>query len=86
MLPGLLTDMRSASVNNECYARCAVKAGLHEHILRDSRELDNGIVDTVNNFGKLSSESIFGWESETYFTEVTLMYHTYVTFFASCLF
>ncbi|XP_024027815.1 endoribonuclease Dicer homolog 2 isoform X2 [Morus notabilis] len=70
MLPGLLTDMRSASVNNECYARCAVKAGLHEHILRDSRELDNNIVATVNNFGKLSSESIFGWESETYFTEV----------------
>ncbi|KAG2693845.1 hypothetical protein I3760_08G114500 [Carya illinoinensis] len=72
--PGLsqkqLTDIRAASVNNECYARSAVKFGLHKHILRDSQELDKQIVKTCNNFEKLSSESTFGWDAETTFTEV----------------
>ncbi|KAG6645310.1 endoribonuclease Dicer homolog 2-like [Carya illinoinensis] len=68
--PEQLTDMRSASVNNECYARSAVKFGLHKHILRDSQELDKQIVKTCNNFEKLSSESTFGWDAETTFTEV----------------
>lgn len=68
--PEQLTDMRSASVNNECYARSAVKFRLHEHILRDSQELDKQIVETCNNFEKLSSESTFGWDAETTFTEV----------------
>jgi endoribonuclease Dicer len=70
--PGLLTDMRSASVNNECYARSAVKVGLHEHILRASQALDRHIVETVSNFEKLSSESTFGWESESTFPKVSL--------------
>ncbi|XP_040999422.1 endoribonuclease Dicer homolog 2-like [Juglans microcarpa x Juglans regia] len=68
--PEQLTDMRSASVNNECYARSAVKFGLHEHILRDSQELDKQIVITSNNFEKLSSKSTFGWDAETTFTKV----------------
>ncbi|XP_021830046.1 endoribonuclease Dicer homolog 2-like isoform X1 [Prunus avium] len=70
MSPGLLTDMRSASVNNICYARTAVKAGLHKHILASDSVLHTDIANTVNNFGSLSAESTFGWESETYFSEV----------------
>lgn len=66
-----LTDMRSASVNNLCYARSSVKHGLHEHILRDSQELDKQIIITVNNFEKLSLQSTFGWESESSFCEVS---------------
>ncbi|CAB4286525.1 unnamed protein product [Prunus armeniaca] len=67
--PRFLTDMRSASVNNKCYALSAVKAGLHKHILA-SDNVDNNIANTVNNFGRLSIESTFGWEIETYFSEV----------------
>jgi endoribonuclease Dicer len=37
--PGLLTDLRSASVNNSCFAHVVVKAGLHKHILHSSPEL-----------------------------------------------
>jgi hypothetical protein len=70
--PELLTDMRSASTNNDCYARSAVKSKLHKHILHTSRELHRHIVETVNNFEKLSSESTFGWESETTFPKVRL--------------
>ncbi|BBH07245.1 dicer-like 2, partial [Prunus dulcis] len=70
MSPGLLTDMRSASVNNICYARTAVRAGLHKHILASDSVLHTDIANTVNNFGSLSAESTFGWESETSFSEV----------------
>ncbi|XP_068342103.1 endoribonuclease Dicer homolog 2-like [Pyrus communis] len=69
MSPRFLTDMRSASVNNDCYARSAVKAGLHEHILA-SDIVHRNIDSTVNNFGLLSTESTFGFESETSFTTV----------------
>lgn len=75
--PGLLTDLRAASVNNDCYARSAVKAGLHKHILHASYELHKHIVRTIANFEKLSSESTFGWESETSFPKVSfLVIHT----------
>ncbi|KAK2990483.1 hypothetical protein RJ640_011650 [Escallonia rubra] len=70
MSPGLLTDLRSASVNNDCYAQSAVKAGLHEHILHASSELCRHIIATVNQFKQLSLESTFGWESETSFPKV----------------
>ena len=69
--PGFLTDMRSACVNNECYARSAIKAKLHKHILHTSHKLHKEIVATLNNFEKLSSESTFGWESETSFPKVS---------------
>ncbi|KAK3028008.1 LOW QUALITY PROTEIN: hypothetical protein RJ639_040007, partial [Escallonia herrerae] len=65
MSPGLLTDLRSASVNNDCYAQSAVKAGLHQHILHASSELHRHITATVHQFEQLSLESTFGWESET---------------------
>ncbi|KAK3028012.1 hypothetical protein RJ639_040011, partial [Escallonia herrerae] len=70
MSPGLLTDLRSASVNNDCYAQSAVKAGLHQHILHASSELCRHITATVHQFEQLSLESTFGWESETSFPKV----------------
>ncbi|XP_057960958.1 endoribonuclease Dicer homolog 2 isoform X2 [Malania oleifera] len=70
MSPGLLTDLRSASVNNDCYARSAVKAGLHRYILHYSPELHKQIIKTVNNFEQLPLESTFGWESEKSFPKV----------------
>ncbi|KAG5574732.1 hypothetical protein H5410_054866, partial [Solanum commersonii] len=34
--PGLITDLTSTSINNECYAQSAVKPSQHKHILYDS--------------------------------------------------
>ncbi|KAB1200469.1 hypothetical protein CJ030_MR0G007159 [Morella rubra] len=72
--PGLspepLIDMRSASVNNNCYAQSSVKFGLHKHILHPSQDLHRHIVETIKNFEKLSAESTFGWESDTSFPKV----------------
>ncbi|CAN6586335.1 unnamed protein product [Malus baccata var. baccata] len=69
MSPGILTILRSASVNNKCYALSAVKAGLHKHILA-SDIVHRNIDRTVNNFGSLSKESTSGLKSETYFSNV----------------
>ena len=44
--PGFLIDMRSACVNNECYARSAIKAKLHKQILHTSHKLHKEIVAT----------------------------------------
>ncbi|XWS68903.1 hypothetical protein CRYUN_Cryun04dG0133700 [Craigia yunnanensis] len=68
--PGLLTDLRSASVNNNCYALSAVKAGLHKHILQSSQKLYRHINETVESFKELSLEYTFGWESENSFPKV----------------
>ena len=68
--PGLLTDLRSASVNNNCYALSAVKAGLHKHILQSSQNLHRHINETVESFKELSLEYTFGWESEKSFPKV----------------
>lgn len=64
MSPGQLTEMRAASVNNDCYAKSAIKAHLHKHVLHASQELHKHIVITLSNFDELSSSSTFGWESE----------------------
>ncbi|KAJ1413779.1 Ribonuclease III domain [Sesbania bispinosa] len=64
-----LTDMRSISVNNECYALSAIKAKLHEHILCDS-QVEKQIAATVKSVEKLPLESTFGWELETHFSQV----------------
>lgn len=37
--PGMLTDLRSASVNNENFARVAVRHGLYKHLLHSSTVL-----------------------------------------------
>nr|XP_027105510.1 endoribonuclease Dicer homolog 2-like isoform X1 [Coffea arabica]XP_027105511.1 endoribonuclease Dicer homolog 2-like isoform X1 [Coffea arabica]XP_027105512.1 endoribonuclease Dicer homolog 2-like isoform X1 [Coffea arabica]XP_027105513.1 endoribonuclease Dicer homolog 2-like isoform X1 [Coffea arabica] len=61
---GLLTDLRSASVNNDCCARTAIRAGLHKHILHDSQDLQRRILAIAENFEQSSRDSTFGWESE----------------------
>jgi hypothetical protein len=48
--PELLTDLRSASVNNNCYAHAAVKAGLHKHSLHSSSALHKRMTDYIENF------------------------------------
>ncbi|KAK6137785.1 hypothetical protein DH2020_028473 [Rehmannia glutinosa] len=68
--PGLLTDLRSASVNNDCYAHSAIKAELHQHILHLSPDLHRHIVETVSKFKEENSVATFGWESETTFPKV----------------
>ncbi|KAM7272342.1 hypothetical protein ACFE04_027005 [Oxalis oulophora] len=65
LTPGKLTDMRSASVNNDCYAQSAMKAELHKHILHTSHELYKKVIEAVKNFETLSLESTFGWESDS---------------------
>ncbi|XAR65808.1 Ribonuclease III [Bertholletia excelsa] len=65
MSPGLLTDMRSASVNNDCYAQSAVRAGLHKHILHASQQLHNHIIEAVHSFQQSPEATTFGWESQT---------------------
>ncbi|XP_060186301.1 endoribonuclease Dicer homolog 2-like isoform X1 [Lycium barbarum] len=70
LTPGLITDLRSASVNNECYAYSAVKAGLHKYILHASQELQRQIFGTVKDCEKLDLVSTFGWEAETAFPKV----------------
>ncbi|XP_044470277.1 endoribonuclease Dicer homolog 2-like [Mangifera indica] len=70
MRPGLITDMRSASVNNDCYAQSSVKHGLHKHILHCSHELHKQIHATVESFEKSPLGSTFGWESESSFPKV----------------
>ncbi|KAL3323675.1 hypothetical protein AABB24_038037 [Solanum stoloniferum] len=69
LTPGLITDLRSASVNNECYALSAAKAGLHNHI-HLSQDLQRHIFSTVEDFNKLDLVSTFGWEAETTFPKV----------------
>ncbi|PNY11877.1 endoribonuclease dicer 2-like protein, partial [Trifolium pratense] len=67
MSPGMLTDMRAASVNNDCYARSAIRVQLHKHVLHTSQELHKHIAETLSKYNELSSSSTFGWESEASF-------------------
>ncbi|KAK8987614.1 hypothetical protein V6N11_027360 [Hibiscus sabdariffa] len=68
--PGLLTDLRSASVNNNCYALSAVKSELHKFILHGSQKLYKDIKETVQSFRESLLEYTFGWESEKSFPKV----------------
>ncbi|CAO2832596.1 unnamed protein product [Amaranthus hypochondriacus] len=70
MTPGLLTDLRSASVNNECYALSAIRAGLHKHILHASQTLYKQMDAVVKQFQNSSLESTFGWEAEMNYPKV----------------
>lgn len=67
--PGLLTDLRSASVNNDCYAHAAVKKGLHKHILYASSELHRQIA-SVNEIDTSVPSFSFVWESEAILPKV----------------
>ncbi|OQU91442.1 hypothetical protein SORBI_3001G180000 [Sorghum bicolor] len=61
--PELLTDLRSASVNNSCYAHAAVKAGLHKHILHSSSALHKKMADYLDKFEQSFSGPSHGWEA-----------------------
>lgn len=63
LTPELLTDLRSASVNNSCYAHAAVKAGLHKHILHSSSALHRRMVDYLDKFKQPFSGPSHGWEA-----------------------
>ncbi|KAL6637347.1 hypothetical protein ACP70R_024919 [Stipagrostis hirtigluma subsp. patula] len=60
--PALLTNLRKASVNNNCYAHAAVKAGLHKHILHSSSEQ---MINDLENSGRSFSGPSHGWEPGT---------------------
>ncbi|KAH9620604.1 hypothetical protein KSS87_015515 [Heliosperma pusillum] len=70
MTPGLLTDLRSASVNNDCYAQSTIRCGLYKHILHASQVLHKQLSATVTHFEKLSSKSTFGWDLDINFPKV----------------
>ncbi|XP_074263161.1 endoribonuclease Dicer homolog 2-like [Silene latifolia] len=70
MTPGLLTDMRSASVNNECYAQSAIRCGLYKHILHASQILHKQLSATITHSEELSLKSTFGWELDINFPKV----------------
>ncbi|KAK4487898.1 hypothetical protein RD792_003636 [Penstemon davidsonii] len=72
--PGHLTDLRSSSVNNDCYAQSAIKMGLYKHILHTSQELHRQIIDTVSRFEELSSNYTFDWDSETTFPKENFIF------------
>lgn len=66
------TDMRSASVNNDCYAMSAIKVQLHKHVLHASQELHKHIAATLDKFDEQSALQTFGWESKASFPKVSL--------------
>ncbi|KAK4787035.1 hypothetical protein SAY86_010868 [Trapa natans] len=68
--PGKITDMRSASVNNDCYGYSVCKAGLHRHILHASHTLGNDITKTVGDADKFEASFTYGWESDISFPKV----------------
>uniref|UniRef100_A0A0E0GQ45 Uncharacterized protein n=1 Tax=Oryza nivara TaxID=4536 RepID=A0A0E0GQ45_ORYNI len=61
--PELLTDLRSASVNNNCYAHAAVKSGLNKHILHSSSELHRKMSYYLEEFGQSFTGPSYGWEA-----------------------
>uniref|UniRef100_A0A453JVW7 Uncharacterized protein n=1 Tax=Aegilops tauschii subsp. strangulata TaxID=200361 RepID=A0A453JVW7_AEGTS len=61
--PELLTDLRSASVNNNCYAHAAAKAGLNKHILHSSLQLHGRMAYYFENFKQPFTGPSHGWEA-----------------------
>ena len=61
--PELLTDLRSASVNNYCYAHAAAKAGLNKHILQFSSELQKRMDKYFENPEEPFAGPSHGWEA-----------------------
>lgn len=78
MTPGLLTDLRSASTNNDCYAHAAVKAGLNRDILHASSELHRQITTYLQRFGNLFSGSSYGWDAGIALPKVSINFVMYL--------
>ncbi|CAN6589034.1 unnamed protein product [Malus baccata var. baccata] len=57
--PGRLTDLRAAAVNNENFARVAVKHNLHVHLRHGSSALEKQINDFVKEVGNELSKPGF---------------------------
>ncbi|KAI5069811.1 hypothetical protein GOP47_0016112 [Adiantum capillus-veneris] len=63
--PGVLSDLRSAAVNNECFARSAVKHNLQRYLRHGSGELlfqITNFVKAVEGANEEGQEEVFGWE------------------------
>eukprot|EP01018_Ginkgo_biloba_P029411 Gb_36405 [translate_table: standard] len=63
--PGVLTDLKSAAVNNDCYAQAAVKCGLHRQLHHASSMLHRQITDFVKVITSCLTPAghLFGWTS-----------------------
>ncbi|BFI23519.1 endoribonuclease Dicer [Marchantia polymorpha subsp. ruderalis] len=65
LTPGRLTDLRSAAVNNECFARIAVKHCLNKYLRHGSGFLLKQIeefVQIIEQSGEIQKTSSFGWD------------------------
>jgi endoribonuclease Dicer len=71
--PELFTDLRSASVNNNCYAHAAIKAGLHKHILHSSSALHKRISDYLENLKQSFIGPSHDWEAGIGLPKVLLL-------------
>uniref|UniRef100_A0ACD5WPN7 Uncharacterized protein n=1 Tax=Avena sativa TaxID=4498 RepID=A0ACD5WPN7_AVESA len=61
--PELLTNLRSASVNNYCYAHAAAKAGLNKHILHFSSDLHDKMANYLEKSKQTFTSPSHGWEA-----------------------
>ncbi|KAH9328954.1 hypothetical protein KI387_001062, partial [Taxus chinensis] len=61
--PGELTDLKSAAVNNDCYAQAAVKWNLQRQVLHASSVLQRNITDFVQLISSSSNSRShsYGW-------------------------
>lgn len=72
--PGLLSQLRSATVNNDCLTQSAIRVRLHEPILHFWEELSRHITSSLDRSDKVLSGSTFGWELENYLPKVSVAY------------
>ncbi|BBN17070.1 endoribonuclease Dicer [Marchantia polymorpha subsp. ruderalis] len=64
--PGLLTDLRSATASNECFARVAVRNNLQHYLLHNSSYLEEHVRKFVTFIDNVSQgrEPFYGWECD----------------------
>ncbi|KAL2653060.1 hypothetical protein R1flu_021188 [Riccia fluitans] len=65
LTPGRLTDLRSAAVNNDCFARIAVKHGFNKYLRHGSGFLLKQIEDYIRitrESGETEKETSHGWD------------------------
>ncbi|GER32493.1 dicer-like 3 [Striga asiatica] len=53
--PGMLTDLRSASVNNDNFALAAVRYNLHTHIRHSSLHIDDQVLSFCESVSRMST-------------------------------
>ncbi|KAL1827717.1 hypothetical protein ACET3Z_006129 [Daucus carota] len=67
---GLLTDLRSASVNNDFYSLCAIRAGLQKHILHASQKLHRQLESSLQKLDPLLMEQYLDGSQKILFPSV----------------